>query len=264
MEELVLMKIGGSLITDKTKPFSANQEVIKRIAEEISEARREKKIKLLIGHGGGSFGHVHAKAFHTQKGIAESNIAGMTVVHESMAKLNSIVVNALFEAGENAFSIQPSSCALARNNRIIAFEEKPIKKMLELGLLPVVYGDVVIDLNKGFCIASTEELFRFLSQKLVAKKIILVGLVDGVFTSDPNKFKDAKLIEEINKENFSEIKKYLTGSHGVDVTGGMLRKVELMLALAKKGVETKIIGGTAPGRIKDALLGKKVVGTTIR
>ena len=51
----------------------------------------------------------------------------------------------------------------------------------------------------------------------------------------------------------------------VDVIGGMLHKVERMLALVKEtGADIQIINGLVPGRVKEALLGKKVVGTFVR
>ena len=69
MRELVFVKLGGSLITDKTKPFTARMDIIKRLAEEIHEAKGEGKLKLLIGHGGGSFPHVPAKKYQVHKGV---------------------------------------------------------------------------------------------------------------------------------------------------------------------------------------------------
>ena len=138
----------------------------------------------------------------------------------------------------------------------------PVKKLLEENLLPVPYGDVAIDIEKGCCIISTEEIFRYLSDKIDATKIITAGKVDGVFTSDPVNDPNAKLIPEITSKNFADIKNCLTGSDGIDVTGGMLHKVELLLEMAK-GREVVIINGNKPGILKSCLLGENT-GTMIR
>lgn len=86
MEELILVKFGGSLITDKSKPFTEDIDTIKRLAKEIHEARTERKFKLIIGHGGGSYPHTPAKEFRTNEGIINKRsyegIARVQVQHD--------------------------------------------------------------------------------------------------------------------------------------------------------------------------------------
>jgi len=103
-----------------------------------------------------------------------------------------------------------------------------------------------------------------LSRKLVSKRIILVGVTDGVFDKDPNKHSDAKLIPEVNSKNYLKIREYLGESVGIDVTGGMLHKVDKMFELTKIGVEAEIINGEKEGNLKRALLGERGLGTIIR
>jgi len=263
--ELIFLKLGGSLITQKDKPFTENREIIRQIAKEIHEARKKKSFRLLIGNGGGSYPHVPAKKYKTAKGIINRNsLKGIAEVQDAASRLNRIIVRALLDAGENAISIQPSSVCLTRNSRIVEFYTKPLEMFLEKNMIPVVYGDVGLDLKKGCCIISTEELFVFLAKKLKPKRIISVGIVDGVFTADPFKDKKAKLIPEITLKNYPKIKKMLAGSAGIDVTGGMLHKVERYLELTEIEIKSYIISGKAKNQLKNALLGKKVSGTVIR
>jgi isopentenyl phosphate kinase len=264
MKGLIFVKLGGSLITDKSRPFTERPEVIKRLALEIHNSRKG-GARLVIGHGGGSYPHEPAKRYETQKGfISKDSVRGVALVQDAAARLNRIVVKALLDAGENAISLQPSSFCIAKNIKIVDGYTRPIEKMLESGMLPVVYGDVGMDLGQGCCILSTEEIFSFLAKSLKPERIIMAGKVDGVFTADPNKDKSAKLIPQITQKNFSDIKKYLTSSDGIDVTGGMLHKVELSLELAKIGAECEIINGLKPGNLEKALSGQKGSGTLIR
>jgi len=265
MKKLIFMKIGGSILTDKTSQFSAEMETIKRIAKEIHEIRKEGNIQIIVGHGGGSFPHVPAKKYRTNEGVInKDSYRGIAEVQDAASRLNRIFVGELIAAGENAISVQPSASSIGKNGKIINWYVEPIFEMLKHDLLPVPYGDVVLDLEKGCMIASTEEIFDHLSKQLKPDRIIIVGKPEGVFTGDPNINPDAELIPEISPRNFNEIKKYLGGSHGTDVTGGMLDKVEKMLELAEKeGYETQIIGGLTPGNIAKALKGEKV-GTIIR
>jgi isopentenyl phosphate kinase len=254
MKNLVFVKLGGSLITDKSRPYTIREDVIKRICKEIHEARKGKP--LLIGHGGGSFPHVSAKRYETHKGfINDKSWEGFVRVQDDAAKLNRIIVSSLIGAGEKAMSFKPSASCIARDDRIIEGYIKPIESALSEGLIPVPYGDVCLDLKKGFCIISTEEVFRFLAKKLKPERIIMAGKTDGVLDSEGN------VIKEIRKNNFENIKKSLTTSDGfADVTGGMVLKVEKSL---ETGIETEIINGLKAGVLKRSFLGERGLGTII-
>ncbi|GAG45851.1 unnamed protein product, partial [marine sediment metagenome] len=198
MKNLVFVKLGGSLITDKSKPYTTREDVIKRLCREIHESRKGKP--LLIGHGGGSFPHVSASKYETHKGmINEKSWEGFVRVQDDAAKLNRIIVSSLIEAEENAISIQPSASCFARNDRIVEWYTKPIEVSLSKGLIPVPYGDVCLDEEKGCCIISTEEIFRFLAKELKPERVIMVGKTDGVLDSEGN------VIKEVTKKNFEKI-----------------------------------------------------------
>ncbi len=264
MEDIILLKLGGSLITDKTKPFTPRLDVIKRLAKEIHEART-RGVKLIIGHGGGSFPHKPAKDYRTNEGmINKESCKGISLVQDAASRLNRIIVNSLIEAGENAISVQPSAALITEQGRIKEWYLESVKEMLKHNLLPVPYGDVALDTKQGCSIISTEEILNYLAKNLGSKKIILAGIVDGVFTSDPQKDSSAKLIKEINTNNYQDIKKYLGGSAGIDVTGGMLHRVERIFELTKLGVEADIINGEKEGYLKRALLGERGLGTIIK
>ncbi len=272
MCDVILIKLGGSLITDKTKPYTPRVEVIRRLAKEIHNARIKSNLRVVVGHGGGSYPHLPAKEYHTQDGIInEKSYEGIAKVQHAAATLNRLVVRELIAAKENAMSIQLSSCSIAKNGKIFYMYLEPVKLLLKYNMVPVPYGDVGLDLEKGCTILSTEEVLRYIGENLhkiepefTPKKIIIAGEVDGVFTGDPHKDKNAKLIPEINADNIDEVGKYLAGSSGIDVTGGMKHKVEKMYELAKKGIEVHIINGLVPGNLEKAILGEKIVETVIR
>jgi isopentenyl phosphate kinase len=264
MKGLIFVKLGGSLITDKSRPYTERPDVIKRLCQEIHSAR-SRGTKLVIGHGGGSYPHEPAKRYQTQKGlISRESARGLALVQDAASRLNRIVVKALLDAGENAISVQPSSFCIAKDKKIMDGYTRSIEKMLESDMLPVVYGDVGMDLSQGCCILSTEEIFSFLAKSLKPERIMMCGKVDGVFTADPGRDKSANLIPQITQRNFPDIRKYLASSDGIDVTGGMLHKVELCLELAKAGPECEIISGLRPGNLEKALSGQKGLGTLIR
>jgi isopentenyl phosphate kinase len=256
MKNLIFVKLGGSLITDKSKPYTARNDVIKRLCEEIHAARAQKAIPLLIGHGGGSFPHISAKRFETHKGVLHARSwEGFSKVQDDAAKLNRIVVSSLISAGENAVSIQPSASCHAKEDRITEWYIRPIESLLAKGSIPVPYGDVCLDEAKGCCIISTEEILRYLSAKLAPERIIMAGKTDGVLDEKGN------TIREINRRNFPEFINALSYSDGVaDVTGGMAQKVETALEM---GTDVEIINGLNAGMLKRALSGERGLGTII-
>jgi len=241
MKKLIFVKLGGGLITNKKKPYTPNLEIIKQLSNEIAEARKKNNFYLLIGHGSGSFGHTSAKKYKTKEGFIRKNSKyGFCVVHKDAFWLNKIVIDHLLQAKVSAFSISPSSCFIHEEKRDIVWI-KPIKKILEFNIVPVIYGDTIVDTQKGCTIFSTEKLFYILASKLKPKRIIIVDKVKGVYTDDPLKNKKAEFIPKITKSNWRFIKNYLKKSDGIDVTGGMIHKVEESIKIAKKKIEVLII-----------------------
>lgn len=262
MKELVLIKLGGSLITDKLKPYTVRNDVLKRLAGEIRDSGKE---KIIVSHGQGSFGHQPAQKYQIHLGIInEKSYEGMAVVQDVAAQLNRIVVSEFIKSGINAMTVQPSCSAMCNNGRIEKWELAPIWQMLEKKQMPVPYGDIGFDRKKGACIISADEIINYFARNMSPSRVIMVGKVDGVMTSDPTKDRSAKIIPEITTKNYGKIKSSLTGSDGVDVTGGMLSKVESMLELAKEGIESEIISGEKPGNLLKALKGARGIGTLIR
>jgi isopentenyl phosphate kinase len=262
MKDLILVKLGGSLITDKSRPYTVRQEVMERLAKEIKESGCE---NLIVSHGQGSYGHQPAHEYQINEGIInEKSYRGLSIVQDVAAQLNRIVVSTFIKNGINAMSVQPSCSAVCKNGRIVEWDISAINEMIKQKQLPVPYGDIGFDLAKGCCIISADEIMNFFASNMEAKRVIMVGKVDGVMTADPSKDKNAKLIPKITMKNYDKIKSSLTGSDGVDVTGGMLSKVDSLLELAKKGIESEIINGDVPGNLKRALRGEKVTGTVIR
>jgi isopentenyl phosphate kinase len=268
LSELILLKLGGSVITDKTQAFTARTDILAQLATEIKSALDERgdDLQLIIGHGSGSFGHEAAAKYQTHKGaVGPDSWLGFAEVASVAAELNHVVMKTLREAGVPAIKFQPSASTRTRGEQLMYFETHPIKEALSHGLVPVIYGDVSVDANQGMSIVSTEKLFDNLARELSPSRIVLTGQVDGVYDSDPLKNPDAELIEEIDRTNWEEVEAKLGGSHGTDVTGGMFSKVREMyrLTLAMPPMQALIISGEEPGNVEAVLKGQVVDFGTI-
>lgn len=260
---LQFLKLGGSLITDKNRPHTPRLEVLARLANEVAAAhRRFPELKLVLGHGSGSFGHVPAQRYNTRRGVhTQIEWQGFIEVWREAAALNRFVLDAFAEAGLPVIAFPPSASLTARDGRVASWDISPLISALRVDLVPVVYGDVVFDQARGGTIFSTEDLFDYLARQLRPGRILLAGLEPGVWADYP---RCTHLVTEITPENLAQIIPALGGSAATDVTGGMYSKVQQSLALvqAVPGLEVRIFSAEMPGMILRALAGDPL-GTLI-
>lgn len=263
--ESIIIKLGGSVITKKSQnKREVNEKILKRIAKEISEATAKRNFSLVVVHGAGAFGHVPAKKYKLNEGLKnfDEQIKGIAETHKFMEELNFKVVETLQNFRLNAIAFQPSVSGILENGKLVSFQLEILKNFLKMGLIPVLYGDVLLDRRKGIGILSGDYLVSYIAKKLNANKVILCTDVDGVFTSDPKKDKNAKFIKKLSKENIKDIKK-LDGSKSTDVTGGMKKKVVELLKISKKDMKIKLINGFKKGLLKRELIKGDAYGTVI-
>lgn len=264
----VFLKLGGSLITDKRATERVRDDVLRRVAMEIAETRKANpQLRLVIGHGSGSFGHHHARRHGTRNGVrSAAEWLGFALTGDAAARLNRAVLAALLQAGIPAWSIQPGAIIRAADGVVVAGTAKAVVDALERGLVPVLYGDVVLDEVRGGTIASTEEIFGWLLPLLKPHRVVLAGEVDGIYNADPLLDPTATRISVLTERTLDEIRLGLGGSHGVDVTGGMAAKVQeaLTMATTVPDLDVIICSGLIGGQISHALVDRESdVGTRI-
>ncbi len=252
---ITLLKLGGSLITDKTRAHTARPELIRRLASEIREAWESERSPLIIGHGSGSFGHMPAKRYVTRSGVhTEEEWAGFAEVHSEATALNRIVTDILREAELPILSFVPMDCIRSRNGRVIPGGTEMIIDSLSRHLIPMVFGDTVFDESIGGTILSTEDIFIHLCSILrEPPRILLAGLEAGVWKDYPQ---NKELIRIIHADH-SESDSFIQESEFTDVTGGMREKVHLMenLIRTRKASSVRIFSGFLEGNLRNALSG---------
>jgi isopentenyl phosphate kinase len=261
--DLLLLKLGGSLLTEKAGVEALRPDVLARLAGEIAAFTREEPGRLVVGHGSGSFGHVAAHRYRLAGGLREPDqLPGVSLTQDRAATLHRHVVAALEAAGALPFSIAPSSCVVAHDGAPVALFAEPLLLALDRGLLPVLYGDVVLDRSRGVAIGSTESLFTLLAHRLpehgrrIARAVWL-GETDGVYD------RDGSTLPHLSAGSFAESSSAIGAAAGTDVTGGMRHRVETALDLARLGIPSRIANGLTPGLLGRALRGEPVAGTAV-
>jgi isopentenyl phosphate kinase len=244
--EVALVKLGGSLITDKRRRETARNEVIERLARELAELDRQ-EVRLVLGHGSGSFGHVAAARYGIHQGVdTPEQLLGVTETQDRAATLHRLVMGALWKNGVAAFSLAPSSFLVSAGGAPADLWIESLLDSLRLGLLPVVYGDVVMDRELGASIASTETVLLALAERLMSRGVVVrrsvwLGETDGIYDDQ------GATIGELGVESISDVLEQLEGASGTDVTGGMRHRLETAAGLAALGVESWIANGMEAG-----------------
>jgi isopentenyl phosphate kinase len=259
----VILKLGGSAITNKAEVASPRNELINRMAKEIKRADLD---NLIIVHGGGSFGHPIAAEYSIKDGYKETipkQKFGCAQTHLMMTVLNGIVMDELVLQEIPAVSVAPLNCFVTDNGKIKTFDDSTLKAMSKLIFTPVLYGDVVMDEKLGFTILSGDQLVTYLALKYNAEKIVIGVDTDGIFETDPKTNPNANPIKHLNLEELKALQPKLEKASGVDVTGGMAGKIAELIPAVEAGIPITITGATKNLSIYRALTDQSVLGTVI-
>ena len=249
MSDLTFVKLGGSVITDKSADCAIDRERLASVAQAIACAHTE---RILIVHGAGSCGHPEAKRYRLDVGATAGQTEGIAITHRVVSGLNEEVVRALRECGVPAIGVHPFHAGLAENGRLVAFESRHIKKMLDLGMVPVIHGDVVMDLSRGACIVSGDQLVRYLAVPLQCSRV-------GLATDVPGVLDGGRVVPEITQKTVPALQ--IGNSLHTDVTGGMRGKLNELLELADAGIGSDIFHVSQLGAF---LAGANHGGTRVR
>jgi isopentenyl phosphate kinase len=257
----LILKLGGSVITDKTGELAAQTEAINRISEEIKRANID---NLIIVHGGGSFGHPTAQKWNLKDGFKEpTQMLGFAETHHVMTVLNGLIMDALIWHELPAVSYAPSTCFVTENGRIKSCDTPILGRMMKMGFTPVLYGDAVLDDKMGFTVLSGDQLAAYLAVTMKAEKIIIGVDTDGLYEADPKVNPQAKPYLKLNLDQLKRVQAKIGAARTTDVTGGMAGKVAELIPAVEAGIPVQIINATRHLRVLRALTGERIEGTII-
>lgn len=258
----VILKLGGSAITDKKEEASPRTDIINRLAEEIKRADLD---NLIVVHGGGSFGHPVAERYGIKDGFKGDPVQkrGFWETHYAMMMLNGLVMDSLVVHEIPAISIAPLTCIITENKRIKFFDETFLNRLSKMVFNPIMFGDTVFDDKIGFTVLSGDQLVAYLAIKYKASKIVIGTDTDGLFDADPKNNPNAKPYKHLTLAELKQIQPKLGKAAGTDVTGGMAGKIAELIPAIEAGVHVTVTGATKGLSIYRALTDQSVLGTEI-
>ncbi len=255
---MILIKLGGSVITDKAEYRKFNRETVSRLADEIRRSGEQ----VIIVHGAGSFGHVVSKQYALQKGYQnDDQIPAVARVMCDTRELSSMVVEELLAKDIPAVSVPIGSCFVADGGKLVVDNEEPLRRLTDLGIMPVMFGDVLTDRKMGFSIVSGDQVMEYLCKMYDPEKVIFVSDIDGLYDKNPKTEKGARMIGTVTKKKMDEI---AMESNVDDVTGGVRNKMEAMLRMTDSRRHCYLVNGNAPERLYHLLKGETVTCTVAK
>ncbi len=245
---MILIKLGGSIITNKEKPFSPRKKSIDKIVRALKKIDES----IIVVHGGGSYGHYWSVKYNMHTKPANYNTHGVSVVKNSMVELNKIILDSFLKNKLNPYCLPPTDFIFG--NKPIIKKVKEIEKIAKTNLIPITFGDALWFGKKKSYILSGDKIMSVLANILKPRLCVFVLNVDGLY-SDP---KTKKLIHELKGE------KPLIIKSSKDVTGGMKRKLDEATKISKNGMNVFFVNGNKPERIVEAVKRKKFHGTLFK
>lgn len=245
---MILIKLGGSIITNKEKSLTARKSTIDKIAKSL----RKLNEAFVVVHGGGSFGHYWSVKYNMHTRPARYSQHGVAVVKNSMVSLNKIILDSFLKNRLNPYCLPPTD--FMAGDRPVIKKVKEIEKIAKSNLVPVTFGDALWYGKKKSYILSGDKIMTILAKALRPRLSIFVLNVDGVFSD----FKTRNLIYEMKSQ------KPQVSKIAMDVTGGMRRKIEEATRISRLGLDVFFVNGNKPQRIVDAIKRKKFEGTLFR
>ncbi|MBS3780983.1 MAG: hypothetical protein KGY68_00055 [Candidatus Thermoplasmatota archaeon] len=249
---MILIKLGGSVLTDKEKSYSFKTRIAKRLLKEIDESSVD---EFIIIHGGGSFGHPGAKKYALNEKESKNSIEGLSKVQLDMRRMNNRLLELMQEQKMWGVSIPGGLATSFEDGNLQKINQDLFKSYLSLGAIPVGFGDVTIDTERGITICSGDDLILGLSS--LSEKAVFVTDVDGIY-------KGGELVRVFERDmlplkegDFSRTEKT------VDVTGGMNKKAEKIFDISEE-CETHIVNGEKVGRLRKILDDERVISTQVK
>lgn len=261
---VTLIKLGGSVVTDKSRNRHYRREMVQQLGRELAEYQKKTQEVFFIGHGQGSFGHTivkkYADHFTTRSAFKAQKMAEML---RTVSQLHELILDDLIECGLPVISYRFSQQAILDDQGNIQMKMELLDSLFDLQTIPLTTGDIVVDERKGNAVLSTEKIFfrliKYLHQSSVyqVKRVVYVTEVEGVLDHDK------QLIPHIGADQKIQESLFFSESGQSDVTGAMKHKVESAQAVAKQGIPVAILSPTNLGNLTNYLNEKTWRGTLI-
>ena len=255
----IVIKIGSNLITENENIL--NYEVIKNLCNQIAAIQKDHNQVIIVSSGAVAAGSQYLSKFEKEININNNSI----VQKQLLASIGQPILMNAYEKYFSQSSIMISQALLSREdfeNRLGYLNiRNTLSELLSLNVVPIINENDVVSTEELIdrAYGDNDRLSAMVSNAIDADLLILLGTIDGLYTSDPNIDKKAKKIGIV--ENITdEIINYAQGSIDGIGSGGMASKIQAANISINSGTEMYIASGLENDVIKRIISGE-IVGT---
>ena len=134
-----------------------------------------------------------------------------------------------------------------------------LHRLLELEAIPILNENDTVATDE-IVIGDNDTLAAIVAESIDADLLVLLSDIDGLYTADPHKDPNAKLLSHVSQMT-DEIRALGGGSAGSQGTGGMVTKLRAAEICMNAGCDMVITNGKRPDDLY-AILEGRCVGTT--
>lgn len=267
-QELTILKLGGSLITDKSEPYTVRHDVLEAVSQEVKECMDKGLIQgLILIHGVGSYGHPPVLKHKLHKGYLEpEQLLPLSKTQSEVAELRTIIVNQFQEVGVPICLMYPSSMFIQEKMKIVRYFFEPLKGFADIGMVPLLGGDIIIDPAMGWSVGSGDQMAVVIARELEAKRLLFACDVCGIYDADPKTHPKASLMKKVNLNRIQEVFDEMGKSDVVDASGAMKGKLNSIVPakdLIEEGLKVSLFSMMEYGNLRAILEGEDIKATDV-
>ena len=221
--------------------------MVSALSEEIASSDQ----KVVVVHGGGSFGHVVAKQHGINTEPGEAPATGVAQTRGAMYELNRLVCKTMMEYKLNPYPFSPFDAVSRAGGAHVA---PGLRGLLKEGLTPVTFGDVGLAPG-GFKVISGDVIVQELAKMVEPERCVFALDVDGVYEENSR-----VIIPELTASKIKRMKVQAAD----DATGGMRLKLDVAARIAGGGSRVCFVSGYRRNEFSKALKGLDFYGTVVR
>ena len=245
----VVIKIGTSTLTHKSGRENIRR--IEALCKAVSDIKNAGEEIILVSSGAIGMGVGKLNLKERPKDIAGKQACAavgqcelMYIYDKEFSSYNHTVAQILLTAPD-----------LKNEDRHEKFKDT-MSKLLELGALPVINENDTVA-TEEIVFGDNDTLAALVAESVSADLLVLLSDIDGLYTADPHKNPDAKLLSEVH-ELTDEIMSLGGGSASALGTGGMETKLRAAKIVTDAGCDMIIANGSCPELLYDIMDGKSV------
>ncbi len=253
----IVVKIGGSLVTNKAGYCELNSERTIALGREIAALDPALRQRLIVLLGGGSFSHGIALKYGLVNVRPETVRADFSRITIGMFHMMSMIADLWRDVGVNVYPIQTATAVRLDGGepRLLAHQ---FSTSMAHQLVPMATGDVALLPDRSSCLLSADWLPVLLAREIRIAGVVFMTDVPGIIDRT-----SGNSIPTVALRSPDVARASVAGSSNPDVSGGMAGKLEAALALAALGISSRIVDGRETGALGGALSGVGWSGTDV-